>query len=147
MSAKSLKISERGKLILDKARIAKGWSLNDFAYKLELSPSTVKRFFSQERVSIQNFIAICRFLDIDWEMVVDNQNQLEVQNNSNITFTINQAEDSLQKPETQTKYSLTITGIFAEDQKLQVEGIVRALSKLLSNGQIIIHSGSDQVTY
>jgi hypothetical protein len=72
--AVSISASEVGLQIIDHARRKKGWTkAEETWYQLALtSKATLKRFWAQEAIRQEIFIAICQAVGIeDWETITD----------------------------------------------------------------------------
>ncbi|BAZ18642.1 hypothetical protein NIES4071_105270 (plasmid) [Calothrix sp. NIES-4071] len=106
------------------------------------SESTLKKFLRGDAISAEHFIKLCQVVGIeDWYKLVDWDKNIATDSTKvpkNLTLSTNQISE-ITKPQS----SLTITGIFTEDEQLQINGILVALKKLLSNSQIII-KGKDK---
>lgn len=131
MTKSSYQLSQEGLQEIEQARKRKGWNRTDpdWFEKARVSESTLKRFFRGERISPNNFIRICKAIDIqDWQRLAG------------------LAEDDIsisklsEAQATQLQYGLTVSGVFTEEQKLQVDSILEALKNLLLNPQIVIKS-------
>ncbi len=74
----TLRASEKGLEIVDRARKNKGWSKQERAwYELAyVSLATLKRFWQRKNITRDYFIAICQIVGIDrWETIVDSNPQ------------------------------------------------------------------------
>jgi transcriptional regulator with XRE-family HTH domain len=140
---RSLKLSEEGRNAVRISMMRRGWTSRDVAEKLGLSMSTLKRFVSQNAVSVEYFRNICELLEIDLESAVEMGSEVEEENSNSNTLNFSHTKDNLQELESQTKYAIAVTGVFTEEQRLQVETTALALKNLLSNSQITF-STSDQ---
>lgn len=81
MSGKTLTASEVGITLAQKALLERGWSHEVLAQKTipparqgklqgePISTKTVQNFLKRKSVSVQSFQAICRTLEVDWEIV------------------------------------------------------------------------------
>lgn len=145
---RSLRLSEEGRKKVEMARIQKGWSRWEISTTAMISESTLKRFFQGKPISADNFVRICKSVGIDdWQRLIDYENFTENIDSCRVGWNrtseagSSEINNSPQKLEPQTRYSITITGIFNENQKLQVEGVVAVLKKLLSDSYIIVQGG------
>ncbi|BAZ18641.1 NB-ARC domain-containing protein (plasmid) [Calothrix sp. NIES-4071] len=137
MARTSLKLTSDGYKRVDKARQSRGWNKTspDWKQQCGISQSTLSRFLNKKPISLQNFISVCKAVGIeDWQSIADFERSIDS------TIVLN--HPTLSKKQildiTEPRYSLTITGIFTEQQRLQVDGIVTLLEKLLSNPYIIV---------
>ena len=69
MGKRSLQVQEQYKEKAEKAFITLGLTQETFAQRLELSRSTVSRFFNCKPIYIENFVTICDALKLDWEEI------------------------------------------------------------------------------
>src|SRR4028119_76710 len=69
MSPKSIKASKAGIEKAETARIDKGWSRQDIADRAGIGLQTVKNFFTCKGVNTQNFVGICKALELDWQEI------------------------------------------------------------------------------
>lgn len=71
--AVSLKASERGLEIVDGARISKGWRKAgaEWYEAAKVAPASLKRFWQQQPIKQENFIAICQAVDVNWEEIAE----------------------------------------------------------------------------
>ena len=69
----SLKASERGLELVDKARKKKGWNKDDQAWHeaAKTSKATLKRFWAGYPVRKENFEKICETVGEDWQKIAD----------------------------------------------------------------------------
>lgn len=137
MTRTTHRLTNEGLIKIDKARQLKGWNKTSKKWIDESmsSESTLKRFLRGDAISAENFIKLCQAVGIeDWHNLVDWEKDID-----STKVHVHQNLSSNEISETaKPRYSLTITGIFTEDQQLQIRGILIALKKLLSNSQIII---------
>ena len=125
MTRTTYKLSQEGLQEIEEKRRLKGWGRTSerWAEVAMSSESTLKRFLKGEAISAVHFINLCQAIGIeDWQSLVEWKSS---------------DGDSVKK------YSLTVTGIFTEDQKLQIEGLLDALKNLLSNAQIVFKPPDD----
>ncbi|MEO1428509.1 MAG: hypothetical protein AAFV71_05460 [Cyanobacteria bacterium J06633_8] len=145
MGRTTYKLSQEGLEEIEEKRQLKGWNRTSkrWARMADSSESTLKRFLRGEAISAEHFMNLCKAVGIeDWQSLVDwksvDRDSTRVTSKL-YSKSLSQSETERQK----TKYSLTVTGIFTEDQKLQIEGILEALKKLLSNTDIVFKSQND----
>ena len=139
MTKTSYQLSQESLQEIEQARKRKGWNRTDMEWceQAEVSESTLKRFLRRKRISADNFINICDAVGIkDWQRLAGLE---EYDTNEN-----NPTETQAMQPQ----YALTVNGVFAKEQKLQVETILEVLKNLLLNPQIVIKSqnGIDKST-
>lgn len=131
--------------VIEEKRRRKGWgrTSEEWTTKAMSSDSTLKRFLRGEAISAKHFIHLCEAIGLkNWQSLVD----WESFDRDSTRVTSKQYSKSLSQPETETlktKYSLTVTGIFTEDQKLQIEGILETLKKHLLTADIVFKSQDD----
>ncbi|BDA71703.1 hypothetical protein CAL7716_058690 [Calothrix sp. PCC 7716] len=138
MARTSLRLTSDGYERVDEARQSKGWNKtsSEWMQQCGISQSTLSRFLNKKRISLQNFIAACKAVGIDdWRSIADIDSTLVP--NTDILSKKKPSETA------EPRYSLTITGIFTENQRLQVDGIIALLEKLLINSSYIIVQGKD----
>ncbi|BDA71702.1 hypothetical protein CAL7716_058680 [Calothrix sp. PCC 7716] len=108
---------------------------------MSLEP-TLKKFLKGDAISVDHFIKLCQLVGIeDWCKLVDGDKDIATDStrvSNHVRLSANQISE-IAKPQS----SLTITGIFTEDEQLQITGILIALKELLSRSQIIIQ-GKDK---
>jgi len=84
----SLRASKRGLEIVDRARRKKGWNKDAPAWidaTATISRSTLQRFWRQQPIRAENFLAICKAVGIDdWEKIVDNSPSQETPQDGNV---------------------------------------------------------------
>lgn len=76
----SLKASTQGLKLIDQARCRKGWNKTASAWLNDadkISRATLNRFWQRQPIKLENFIAICKAVDIPWEDVVDSNDNTE----------------------------------------------------------------------
>jgi hypothetical protein len=137
MTRTTYKLSNEGVIKVDKARQLKGWNKTSkvWAETGMSSESTLKRLLRGEAISADHFIRLCQAVGIeDWQGLVDWHNDKD-----STRVPESHPLSNSETPETATpRYSLTVTGIFTEDQKLQIEGLLEVLGKLISKSEIFI---------
>lgn len=137
------KLSKEGLHEIEQKRVYKGWGRTSkiWAEKAMSSEATLKRFLRGEAISADHFIHLCQAIGVkEWQSLVD----WESFDRDSTRVTSKQYSKSLSQPQTlKTKYSLTVTGIFTEDEKLQIEGILEALENLLLKADIVFKSQDD----
>jgi DNA-binding Xre family transcriptional regulator len=69
MPPQSIKASKAGIEKAETARIDKGWSRQDIADRTGIGLQTVKNFFICKGVNTQNFVGICKALELDWQEI------------------------------------------------------------------------------
>ena len=137
------KLSKEGLKEIEEKRIHKGWGRTSKKWTNEAmsSESTLKRFLKGEAISSEHFINLCQAIGVeDWQSIVDwEASDIDsTRVNSNPNFTNSSKEETIK-----TKYSLTVSGIFTEDDKSQIKGLLRALEKFLSNAYIVFEPSED----
>jgi transcriptional regulator with XRE-family HTH domain len=133
MARTSPKLTSDGYERVDEARQSKGWNKTspEWVQQCGISQSTLSRFLNQKRISLQNFIALCEAVGIDdWKSVAD----LDSTRVSNPDIFSKKKSSEIAEP----RYCLTINGIFTENERFQVRGIIALLEKLLTNPYIIV---------
>ncbi len=137
------KLSQEGLQEIEQKRRLKGWGRTSrkWANMAMTSESTLKRFLRGEAISPDHFISLCQAIGIpDWQRLAglerDDRNSTRVPTNPN-------ENNSSHTQATHARYGITVTGVFTEDQKLQVETILEALRNLLLTSQVVIKSKND----
>jgi HEAT repeat protein/DNA-binding Xre family transcriptional regulator len=72
--AASIRASQKGLTIIDQERIKRGWNKDARAWidAANISRSTLQRFWKEQPIRQENFLAICKAVGIDnWEEIVD----------------------------------------------------------------------------
>ena len=72
----NVRLSEEGLKIVDSRRKRKGWNKQDKRWHTQANTclTTLKRFQAQDSIRVENFIRLCKALDIsddDWYALVD----------------------------------------------------------------------------
>ncbi len=133
MTRTTYKLSNNGLVQIDKARQLKGWNKTSKVWVEESmsSESTLKRFLKGEAISGELFINLCKAVGIEkWQELVDWQDN----DSTRANFTENiKTSDS---PNNQ--YTLTVSGIFTEVKKRQIEGLLEVLEELLLESKVVI---------
>ena len=120
----SLRLSPVGVEQVRDMKKMKGWGNSDLAEASYVCLSTAKRFTRGDSVSAANFKALCRALGLDeWEALVDGA--------------IKDLDDT-------AKGAVAVSGVFTENNRLQIEAILNILKKLLQDGDVIIHYPEDE---
>ncbi len=70
---RSLRLSSEGVEVARRSLSKKQWSQTALAQKLGIARSTLTRFFSSQPVDSQIFVDICNALELDWQKLVDTQ--------------------------------------------------------------------------
>jgi len=83
MVKRSLKISEQYREQVRNALIDIGLTQKNLSIRLQLSRSTVSNFFNSKPVDMENFVAICKLLKLDWQEITGLKAEIEENNNSN----------------------------------------------------------------
>jgi hypothetical protein len=127
--ATSLRASEEGLAIIDKARKNKGWTKTEEAWcqLAYCSLATLKRFWMRKHIRGESFIEICEVLGVNWARVVDKEEVVDTslnlpsQNNS------------------PAKWSLVLSATIDESNKPQVDAIITHLQQILGDITITLH--------
>ncbi len=69
--SRSLKSSSSGSQVLQQARKLKALTISALSEEVQISRSTVTKFFAGESVDQKTFINLCEFLAVDWREVTD----------------------------------------------------------------------------
>jgi hypothetical protein len=71
--AVSIKASERGLGLLDKARLARGWmkAQPEWSAAAGVAPASLKRLFIRQPIGRDKFIALCEVLDLNWQDIAE----------------------------------------------------------------------------
>lgn len=76
MAGTTLSLTDKGKTMVEEARLKKGWTQDQLASNTYLegkeepiSGKTIQNFLSQQAISMRCFHAICHSLELDWEVV------------------------------------------------------------------------------
>lgn len=126
---------------IEQARKLKGWNKTSKMWleEAKVSEATLKRFLAGKAISVENFIHLCEAVGIvDWQKLAG------LRKNDDDSKTVS---DNLS--EAQIKYGLTVTGVFTENKKLEIESVLEALQNLLLDSQVVIKSpnnNADQQT-
>lgn len=132
---RSCKLSREGLLAVEQAIVMKGWKRTEkkWVQTADVSQSTLKRFLGGNPVSISCFISLCSALGLEWQELVD------WEDNDSTRVNHKPSENSPAQPEpVEPKRALVVTGCFSESQKAKVEVLVQALKKVLLEADIII---------
>lgn len=111
-------------------------SIIDWAYRAYVSESTLKRFLAGIRITAQNFISICKAVEIyDWRAFVDWND-----NDSSLAFSLREryskfdASDASTIVESDSQKiigSLVLNGSLTDDNKPVVEAIIGQLKSVV----------------
>jgi hypothetical protein len=75
MTILTLKASDYGLVIADRARRQKGWlkSQGEWIESANVAPASLRRFWLKQPIKRKSFLAICQAVGIDWEEIADGE--------------------------------------------------------------------------
>ena len=148
----SYRLSRQGLEVVKIKRRDCGLTQYMWATRAEISESTLKRFLKGKPIDPQNFIALCKVLGIEqWREIVEKEDF-----NSTIADIdpMLLAENSPQSPERSPKQNLpkskgqlVVTGIFDEDQRLEIEALLDHLKTLLLKCSVTIKVSEEREAF
>ena len=123
----TLKASDKGLELIDKARCKKGWNKTEQAWAdiAWTSPGTLRRFWKGIAIQSDSFKAICKAVDEDWEKVYDEG----LPSNDDVPITV---------PITSKRLVFAIAGSIDEVDKSKLDAITALLRKLGGDASIEI---------
>ena len=123
----TLKASDKGLELIDKARCKKGWNKTEQAWAdiAWTSPGTLRRFWKGIAIQSDTFKAICKAVDEDWGKVYDEG----LPSNDDVPRTV---------PITSKRLAFAIAGSIDEVDKSKLDAITALLRKLGGDASIEI---------
>jgi predicted NACHT family NTPase len=75
----ALHLSELGKKLFEDKLTEKAWTLERLADKSQIGIATIKKFSSRKGIKRTNFVEICRLLNLDWDIVVEQDSHMKIE--------------------------------------------------------------------
>lgn len=132
----SYRLSRQGRKVVEIKRRDCGLTQDMWATRAEISESTLKRFLKGKPIDPQNFIALCKVLGIEqWREIVEKEDFDSTIADLDPTvvgeYSTRALERSPSEDSSKSKGRLVVTGIFDEDQRLEIEALLDHLKTLL----------------
>lgn len=134
--ARSYKLSEEGKVVVDEARLKKRWNKTslEWAEKAMTSDSTLKRFLRGNKITSDHFKSICEAVGLtEWRKLVDSEDN----DSTRVTSFPTQTATSL-KTQRKIRGRVVVSGTFDEGTREEIDIVLEHLKTLLRTCTVTI---------